>query len=373
MQVFHNHRRSLMCPSLAVTQLFGLPLVAIIFTCLCCTATITTTLAASTAVTTASENSMPTSSITGCSSSSDANCLKCNIEGCVKCPMLLQVNTRRCIDVCPSGYVEQWSTSPDFMGRICQPTSISGPILAAIVGITAGFLVCVALIIGAFVLVRKKRRRKHIKEKLINETNIDRADFLRQLDDIRPEAEYILAMLNDTRRQIRKLYLSGETASANSYRPIIRDLAKLLILLNRPIELIPSPPPDWNRLYTWAERALERYKPQVGQLIDFLQAPPDPRLDPFKNSTFRSKNNGLTTTDALSSSLPNQQQLQLFGSLISLHEFEEPHPSDPFNSNSYSNNKGNLISTDLHASSLWLEDEFFKLGFRPQDEITTEL
>lgn len=65
MQVFHNHRRSLMCPSLAVTQLFGLPLVAIIFTCLCCTATITTTLAASTAVTTASENSMPTSSITG--------------------------------------------------------------------------------------------------------------------------------------------------------------------------------------------------------------------------------------------------------------------------------------------------------------------
>ncbi|GBP05510.1 hypothetical protein EVAR_101316_1, partial [Eumeta japonica] len=42
--------------------------------------------------------------------------------------------------------------------------------------------------------------------------------------------------------------------------------------------------------------------------------------------------------------------MHLFGSLISLHEFEEPRPSDPFGS-SNTLKSGNLIS-DLNASSL---------------------
>lgn len=317
----------------------------------------------------ASGNSISTN-IPGCFQSTDENCLKCNMEGCMKCRELLQIDTRRCVKTCPDGYLEQWSTNPDFMGKICRPSSLPGPILAAIVGITAGFLVCALLVMVALLLLKRKRRRRTTKEKLINENTIDRSDFLRQLDDMRPNAEYILGMLNDTRRQIRKLHLSGETATASSYRPIIRDLAKLLILLNRPIELIPAPPHDWNRIHTWAERALERYKPQVGQLIDFLQTPPDPRLGSYKNSTFRSTSTTLTTETA--NGQPNQQNLQLFGSLISLHEFDEPHSSDPFSS-SFNSRKGTLISSDVHASSLWLEDEFFKLGFRPQDEITTEL
>lgn len=312
--------------------------------------------------------------------------------------MYLVTDTRQCVDQCPAGYLDQWSAHTEFMGRVCVPTGYSGPLMAALAGLLGGFLVCLSLLAVAVLLVRRKRRRKSVKQKLINENPMDRADFMRQLNEMRPNAEYFLAMLNDTRRQIRKLYLSGEVAAANSYRPIVRDLAKLLILLNRPIELIPTPPHDWARLYAWSEQALERYKPQVGHLIDFFQATngagqevlyaapnkKHPGHSIFRQQQQQHQHQHQVSTlpgnqlgsDLLpgdrSSSASAHQKLHLFGSLISLHEFEEPRASDPFGSSFNTLKSGNLIS-DLNASSLWLEDEFYKLGFRPQDEITTEL
>nr|CAA55003.1 T48 [Drosophila melanogaster] len=330
----------------------------------------------------------------GCPLTTSSHCLRCNKAGCIKCPMYLVTDTRQCVDQCPAGYLDQWSAHTEFMGRVCVPTGYSGPLMAALAGLLGGFLVCLSLLAVAVMLVKRKRRRKSIKQKLINENTMDRADFMRQLNEMRPNAEYFLAMLNDTRRQIRKLYLSGEVAAANSYRPIVRDLAKLLILLNRPIELIPAPPPDWSRLYAWSEQALERYKPQVGQLIDFFQAShghsaghhevlyaaPNKKKQLQQSSIFRQQVTPTATPQGVgelmagdrSSSASAQQKLHLFGSLISLHEFEEPRASDPFGSSFNTLKSGNLIS-DLNASSLWLEDEFYKLGFRPQDEITTEL
>ncbi|XP_017131255.1 uncharacterized protein LOC108148642 [Drosophila elegans] len=331
----------------------------------------------------------------GCPLTTSSHCLRCNKAGCIKCPMYLVTDTRQCVDQCPAGYLDQWSAHTEFMGRVCVPTGYSGPLMAALAGLLGGFLVCLSLLAVAVMLVKRKRRRKSVKQKLINENTMDRADFMRQLNEMRPNAEYFLAMLNDTRRQIRKLYLSGEVAAANSYRPIVRDLAKLLILLNRPIELIPAPPPDWSRLYAWSEQALERYKPQVGQLIDFFQAshghsaghhevlyaaPAKKKQQQQQASIFRQQVTPTATPQGVgelmagdrSSSASAQQKLHLFGSLISLHEFEEPRASDPFGSSFNTLKSGNLIS-DLNASSLWLEDEFYKLGFRPQDEITTEL
>lgn len=285
-------------------------------------------------------------------------------------------DTRQCVDQCPPGYIDQWSAHTEFMGRVCVSTGYSGPLMAAIAGLIGGFVVCLTLLAVAMMFVRRRRRRKSIKQKLINENTMDRSDFLRQLNEMRPNAEYFLAMLNDTRRQIRKLYLSGEVAAANSYRPIVRDLAKILILLNRPIELIPAAPHDWNRLYAWSEQALERYKPQVGHLIDFFQPSGGGRgsssvaiNDDFDATFFPEKSNAYRQSMLAGS---GQQKLHMFGSLISLHEFDEPRPSDPFGSSFNTLKSGNLIS-DLNASSLWLEDEFYKLGFRPQDEITTEL
>ncbi|EDV43572.1 uncharacterized protein Dana_GF16462 [Drosophila ananassae] len=330
---------------------------------------------------------------TGCPASTSSHCLRCNKAGCIKCPMYLVTDTRQCVDQCPTGYLDQWSAHTEFMGRVCVPTGYSGPLMAALAGLLGGFLVCLSLLAVAVMLVKRKRRRKSVKQKLINENTMDRADFLRQLNEMRPNAEHFLAMLNDTRRQIRKLYLSGEVAAANSYRPIVRDLAKLLILLNRPMELIPAPPPDWSRLHAWSEQALERYKPQVGQLIDFFQAShaanghqevlyaaPAKKKQQQQPSIFRQQVTPTAMPQGVgelmagdrSSSASAQQKLHLFGSLISLHEFEEPRASDPFGSSFNTLKSGNLIS-DLNASSLWLEDEFYKLGFRPQDEITTEL
>lgn len=261
--------------------------------------------------------------------------------------------------------MEQWSSHPDFMGKICVSTGLSGPIIAAIVGLLAGFLVCFSLLFCAVYVVRRKKRRKTVKEKLINENTIDRSDFLQQLNEMRPNAEYFLSMMNDARRQIRKLYLAGDPNTANSYRPLVRDLAKILILLNRPIELIPSPPSDWGRIYAWSDQALEKYKPKVGQLIDIFQA--TTTFDEVNEDESPHKKTLIKTRSAPSAN----SKFQLFGSLISLHEFEEPRPSDPFGNN-FNTFRSNLIS-DLNTSSLWLEDEFFKLGFRPQDEITTEL
>lgn len=293
----------------------------------------------------------------------------------MKCPQFILTDTRRCVDNCPSGYSGQWSAVSEFMGRVCLPIGLSGSLLAAIVGVTAGALLCIFALIVGIALIRRKFQRKKLDESLIDET-IDRTEFIRQLEELRPQAEYFLQMLNDTRRQIRKLHLAGDNAAAATYHPVIRDLAKILILLNRPVELISTVPLDWNRLSLWAERVLERYKPQLTQLIEFLQTPisasthpedidstDDIRLDNSKHLTFKS--NTLQSTKN-----PNH----FLGSLISLQEFDEAQSSNknPFG-DTFDHVKCYLSSSGINDSSLWLEDEFFKLGFRPQDEITTEL
>lgn len=285
-----------------------------------------------------------------------------------------------CVEECARGYASQWSTMPDYMGRVCKPNSIAANALfVSVVGITFGMIFCCILVISVVYCLRKRRRKKSIRDKLIDE-DIARNDFLRQLAELRPNAEYFLGMLNDTRRQIRKLHVSGDTMGAQAYRPVVRDLAKILLLVNKPIELLPGPPPDWLRLFMWAQRILDRYKPQMSPLIDFLQSSPtlitDPRLAACQHHTFKSNTTNSTTT----SESPNMQRQATFGSLISLQDFDyrsavtlPRNAEQPTKmSSSSSSNKRHSIS-DVHNSALWLEDEFFNLGLRPQDEITTEL
>ncbi|XP_053680810.1 uncharacterized protein LOC128731703 [Anopheles nili] len=345
-------------------------------------------------------------------------CVRCTETGCIKCTEVLRIDTGECLSECPSGYGAQWSTNNEIMGRVCHPVGMSGSFLAAIVGIVAGAILCVLLIVGALAVLRRRQKRKKYRESFIDE-NIDRLEFLRQLDELRPQAEYFLQMLNDTRRQIRKLHLAGDSAGAATYHPVVRDLAKILILLNKPIELINAPPHDWQRLYVWAERVLDRYKPELAQLIEFLQQPSasDPRLGSSDHSTFKASFQqqdhalGSDLSPSLSQknernllqpeliqlqkhrTLPTMQTTHHFlGSLISLHEFDErsSHTTDT-SSNHHSTGGGiggggnnpfddtfdhvrtYLSTSGMNDSSLWLQDEFFKLGFRPQDEITTEL
>ncbi|XP_053659052.1 uncharacterized protein LOC128708119 [Anopheles marshallii] len=350
-------------------------------------------------------------------------CVRCTETGCIKCTEVLRIDTGECLSECPSGYGAQWSTSSEFMGLVCHPVGMSGSFMAAIVGIVAGAILCVVLIVGVLAVLRRRQKRKKYRESFIDE-NIDRLEFLRQLEELRPQAEYFLQMLNDTRRQIRKLHLAGDSAGAATYHPVVRDLAKILILLNKPIELINAPPHDWQRLYVWAERVLDRYKPELAQLIEFLQQPSasDPRLGSSDHSTFKSAYHqhapGTNLSPSLSQknernllqpeliqlqkhrTLPTMQTTHHFlGSLISLHEFDErsSHTTDtssnhhsttgvvsgsggggggggnnPFD-DTFDHVRTYLSTSGMNDSSLWLQDEFFKLGFRPQDEITTEL
>lgn len=57
------------------------------------------------------------------------------------------------------------------------------------------------------------------------------------------------------------------------YRPVLRDLARILVLINRKDERILIPPDDWQRLFSWAHRLLKQYKkhssPEVSSLISF--------------------------------------------------------------------------------------------------------
>uniref|UniRef100_A0A336LYA7 CSON005140 protein n=1 Tax=Culicoides sonorensis TaxID=179676 RepID=A0A336LYA7_CULSO len=322
----------------------------------------------------------------GCAEANvDPACLKCGIRGCMKCPNLILVDDRRCVDDCPTGYTEIWSSAPDYMGRICYPVGLSGSFLTALVGVTLGAILCFTMLLVAASLIRKKHRRRLIRNVLIDD-KITRHDFLRQLSELRPQSEYFLQMLNDTRRQIRKLHLSGDSEAASIYNPVIRDLAKILILLNKPVELLHEPPHDWNRLYSWAERALDCYKPQIEQLIEFLQTsttPYDARLVSSQHSTFKSQQSATSTNTS-----NNSQTQQLLGSLISLHELEEQLAAEenkispPQSAASQSNTFGDAFdhvkdylssSPGVRSSTIWLEDEFFRLGLRPQDEITTEL
>ena len=60
-------------------------------------------------------------------------------------------------------------------------------------------------------------------------------------------------------------------------RSILRDLSRILTLLNRKEEQIRTVPADWQRLLGWAERLLKRYKRQkiskvcgyVAKLFDY--------------------------------------------------------------------------------------------------------
>lgn len=346
----------------------------------------------------------------------DKNCLKCTFYGCIKCSKFIMTDTRVCVDECPGGYSQQWSSTSDLMGRICFPaTNVQGSIQTVLIGIVCGTFLCLFVILMGVIMLRKKQQkihRKSAKDQLIDD-EYDRHEFVRQLDELRPHAEHFLFMLNDTRKQIRKAYILGDTTASAKFYPIIRDLAKILILLNRPAELIDGPPHDWNRLLQWADRILSQYKPQqITQLIDILQSSHPPTESPglltsanddarlvSKHTTFKSlfySTPVIQTRKSFSSTLPPSMSLKSSSdeieneikindeSLISLRDFGGSSASIKSSAskkkrndqiNAYGDTFDHIKNYLSSASSLVIEDEFleYRLGLRPQDEITTEL
>lgn len=283
----------------------------------------------------------------------------------------------------------------DFMGVVCTHNGnflgLSSSTLTVLTGVFAGILLCVVLFFLAFLYVRHlNRKRAALCSDTSSETDDtpERRDFLKQLETLKPYSQYYLDMLNDTRQQIRQLHQEGDNGAIGAYRPVVRDLAKILLLLNRPPESI-SMPDDWEHLFNWAEKALKRYKrmsdssqPQVAQLIHFLQSPISPSEIEEPDYSIR----GSTT---MSTFKPDQH----FGSSLSLQSaaikgFHSNYDKYPGSLNPEWKFEYTLVGNTssefdpvawksskefLSGSPLFLEDDFYKLGFRPQDEITTEL
>ncbi|CAG9767411.1 unnamed protein product [Ceutorhynchus assimilis] len=319
-------------------------------------------------------------------------CLHCGPNGCEKCPKLIVNPSRKCVNTCPLGYTESWSTMVDFMGRVCSHNGnflgFSSNTLTILAGIVAGLSMCFVAFFIAILYVKFKRKHATFTSDTSSETDTDtpeRKDFIKQLETLRFYSQCYLDMLNETRQQIRQLHQEGDNSAIAAYKPVVRDLAKILLLLNKPVENL-SIPDDWEHLFNWAEKALKRYKrmsdssqPQVAQLIHFLQSPIIPS-DPDEPeysvrgsttmSTFKPDQPFGGSSLSLQSTLVKGYQ-EKYQNLSPEWKFEYSlvgNTSSEFNPMAWKNSK-EFVS----GSPLFLEDDFYKLGYRPQDEITTEL
>lgn len=231
-------------------------------------------------------------------------------------------------------------------------------------------------------------------------------------------------MLNETRRQVREIYKSKTTnhrreTAAYAYRPVLRDLYLILVLLNKPEEKIISPPPDWRKLLSWGERVLKRYKRQnnivtpIGELVNFLQVPESQRNFVNSRSSLFQPYSTLSTvsTNTLTSTVSRKQKNHVNSnksaggdcpevhnssssrrdSILDINDsfsdsnpvFKMPNMADEINTlNRFSFSEADFDGWDENHTILaeWsasrenlFEDDFIRLGFRPQDEITTEL
>ncbi|XP_060522012.1 uncharacterized protein LOC132699367 [Cylas formicarius] len=326
------------------------------------------------------------------SCASEPKCLHCIPKGCIKCPELIVYPTRQCVERCPFGHNPKWSTMVDFMGLVCthngNPMGLSSAALTVLTGVLCGTILCVFLFAVAVIYIKYRRKNTPQLSDTSSETDDtpERKDFLKRLETLRPYSQDYLDMVNDTRRQLRQLHREGDNSAISAYKPVLRDLARILVLLNKSPDTV-GIPDDWEHLFTWAEKTLKRYKrmsessqPQVAQLISFLQSPITPSEIEEPDYSVR----GSTT---MSTFKPDQ----MFGSSLSLSEAAIK--TFNYNYDKYQQSALNpqwkfeysLVGTtsefnpELWKNSkeylgpLFLEDDFHMLGFRPQDEITTEL
>ncbi|XP_075231041.1 FU domain-containing protein T48 [Lycorma delicatula] len=403
---------------------------------------------------------MSSARLTGNQQQCGKSCLKCDskvpgqngtVEArCVKCSHLIVLHTRRCVDECPPGYSEEWSSLVDYMGRVCRESlflggiALSGQTLAVVVGALVGTVICFVLVLVAGICLKYRRYRamrakardslslSHLTgtQRSQDSDDSERPEFLKHLASLRPDAPIFLAMLNETRRQVRDLRKPSRQDSAiQAYKPVLKDLSRILILLNRREERIGSPPADWETLLAWGERVLRRYKKQnphqVAQLVSFLQVPvqthPTPS-PPASHSPYPSQLTTFVPVDKRDSSAATTPSPVAMATTRIAPDFQQLAISafdDNYNNRS-SNRKSedelrrntaasmlqqpSLIDSGVDFSSNWEfnpsnytilaewsaaaadnspteyaefgnndEDDFFTLGFRPQDEITTEL
>ncbi|XP_050346039.1 uncharacterized protein LOC126770605 [Nymphalis io] len=305
-----------------------------------------------------------------------AECVRCAADGCVKCARLLVWPGGSCAHDCPAGTRESWAHDEHLMGRVCYPVHTYNEVL---VGGACGAIICIALVAAIAAYVRCRSHARTQAQPLPQPNQDDDAqlrEFHKQLDCLRPHAYTLLAILNHTRNQVRELYQLGNNDAAMAYSCVLSDLAKLLILLNK--QQVPVVPDEWQRLASWAERILKRYRrvslgqQQQEQLVNFLPSPPSQGSDSETTqqsfTTFKPPSYSPSSYEShiLDKDLENQCEWSDVGRPPSYSQIERESEtivlSDPWERRPI-----------VRRESVWLEDELFEMTRRPQDELTTEL
>ncbi|VVC35666.1 Hypothetical protein CINCED_3A018599 [Cinara cedri] len=353
-----------------------------------------------------------------------SDCLKCDTDGlCKKCRKVLIVTTGQCAETCPSGYEYTWSTNDHQMGRVCSITDktifgsiqLSGQVAAITVGVIIGFLIVttILLVVGMVVKFKKCsniRSKSRLSPSLGPLTSgshqsqesddCDRLEFFKHLEKLRPEAPVFLSMLNETRKQVRELRGPSRQHSAiQAYRPVLKDLSRILILLNKE-DCFLNPPSDWDILLAWGDRVLRRYKKQHPIMISQTNTNEHFSDKPIQLTTFtNSKKHRPLSASSSSPSRIKQLAISVFDDNYNDHN-RHPDENDEVimlrektvSSFGRSTSPASLSLLEANASKSLLvaewnaemppyncystttdDDDFFTLGFRPQDEITTEL
>lgn len=294
------------------------------------------------------------------------NCISCEISNhttkslstCIKCVQLIYLNQNL---ECPQGYFyrDHDVSLHDYINATCgmQVPIFMAKTWSVIAGVCTGTSISIVVLIVLVVYLHWKKSQSN--RSLCKESNStdsfrshslyysDRPEFLKHVAALRSQAPIFLSMLNETRRQIRDLRTAKpprQLSALQAYRPVLRDLSRILILLNRGPSCIQStvPPADWETLFAWGERVLSRYKSQnplkVAQLYKLI--------DPSESSS---------------------DSKDLFPHQTAISAYEDK----------YDMHGDCTILAEWPSSTISRvyidDDDFDSLGNRPQDTITTEL
>jgi len=86
---------------------------------------------------------------------------------------------------------------------------------------------------------------------------------MQKLEYLRSQAEVFLRMLNEMRRRLKEL--PPEAQAAKQYRDVMRDVTRLLYLVNKKPSAVQMPP-DGLQLLNWSEQILQRYQASQGMV-----------------------------------------------------------------------------------------------------------
>nr|XP_006814654.1 PREDICTED: uncharacterized protein LOC100368931 [Saccoglossus kowalevskii] len=231
------------------------------------------------------------------------DCLQCLDDSkCSRCKDMVVEDVGDCVSTCP--YKESLQFHGNFIGRVCtypeEDDNLSVAYLAIIGGITMGIVI--ALIVGLACFFHQKRthgnfdflygkpsKQQENKQEGINIVNqkyerntgtyrngsasevpvrvnsrkaanlgkVDKVEFIRQVTELKPHAHVFLKMLNDVRKKYRSV--KHGSPRATTYKAVIRDLSRVLFILNKKDSQL-KVPPDGNQLLKWAASTLKNYE-----------------------------------------------------------------------------------------------------------------